>query len=461
MDLNVVELKRQNVKLQKTQSILKRKMSENEYQYHDTVLNLEAKVKKNVDTVLKIRNSLQGMFMLGPKPMSFYDSKLKHGLGDTEDILEDATKSQVKMKNNMKDPIAIEKKQNVSTIYYKKLNALYKDFVPQKELFTEQKYFLPSFMSHEDPTNKSSTLSHLNFGTINDLTKHDLVDGLSKFKYDKDHLCSACERGKSKKASHPPKLVSSSHFKLELLHIDLYGPMRVASINEKKTKKIMETIHVKFDEFIAMASEHDSLEPVSQRFINDNSSAASMNTLPKEDLDNLFGPMYDEYFEKKSSDMPINSATQQVHNQEDSSSTSSIDIEAHEAPPIVTTFEEQTSLISLIVADEFYQEDSAELDGNALLTSYDALIFSEAESLTNLDPSNMHEFHQVQPSTYIWIKVHPLEQVISDPSKHVMTRHRLKTDPEIYMYALTSSTIKPKNIKEAMSDHSLIESMQD
>ncbi|GKA33708.1 putative ribonuclease H-like domain-containing protein [Tanacetum coccineum] len=76
--------------------------------------------------------------------------------------------------------------------------------------------------------------SHLNFGTINDLTKHDLVDGLPKFKYDKDHLCSACERGKSKKASHPPKLVPSSHSKLELLHMDLCGPMRVASINRNK-----------------------------------------------------------------------------------------------------------------------------------------------------------------------------------------------------------------------------------
>ncbi|GKB61825.1 integrase, catalytic region, zinc finger, CCHC-type containing protein [Tanacetum coccineum] len=54
-------------------------------------------------------------------------------------------------------------------------------------------------------------LSHLNFGTINDLTRLDLVDGLPKFKYGKDHLCSACERGKSKKASHPPKLVPSDH----------------------------------------------------------------------------------------------------------------------------------------------------------------------------------------------------------------------------------------------------------
>ncbi|GKE38647.1 integrase, catalytic region, zinc finger, CCHC-type containing protein [Tanacetum coccineum] len=76
-------------------------------------------------------------------------------------------------------------------------------------------------------------LSHLNFGTINDLTKHDLVNGLPKFKYSKDHLCSASERGKIKKSSHPPKVVPSNHSKLELLHMDLCRPMRVASINGK------------------------------------------------------------------------------------------------------------------------------------------------------------------------------------------------------------------------------------
>ncbi|GKC24263.1 hypothetical protein Tco_1026413 [Tanacetum coccineum] len=54
LDLNVVELKKQTVELQKTQSILKRKMSDNEDKYHDTVLDLKAKVKNNVDTVLKI-----------------------------------------------------------------------------------------------------------------------------------------------------------------------------------------------------------------------------------------------------------------------------------------------------------------------------------------------------------------------------------------------------------------------
>ncbi|GKA22571.1 retrovirus-related pol polyprotein from transposon TNT 1-94 [Tanacetum coccineum] len=73
----------------------------------------------------------------------------------------------------------------------------------------------------------------------------------------------------------------------------------------------------------------------------------------------------------------------------------------------------------------------------------------------------MHEYHQVQPSTHTWTKAHPLEQVIGDLSKPVMTQNRLQTDFELCMYALTVSTLEPKNIKEAMSDHSWIESMQD
>ncbi|GJT90430.1 retrovirus-related pol polyprotein from transposon TNT 1-94 [Tanacetum coccineum] len=430
-------------------------------------------------------------------------------------------------------------------------------------------------------------LSHLNFGTINDLTKLDLVDGLPKFKYEKDHLCSACERGKSKKASHPSKLVPSDHSKLELLHMDLCGPMRVASINGKKyilvivddysrytwvyflhskdetpetikkfiaqaqlnykakvykirtdngtefknatlkayyeklciiqqfstartpqqngvverrnrtlveaartmlifsrlpeslwaeaaatacftqnrsiihtryhktpyellcgrkpnikyfhvfgslcyptndkddlgkmkpkadigvfigysetsrgfriynrrTKKIMETINVKFDELTAMASEHDCLEPELQRFNNDNSSAETMNTPSKEDLDNLFDPMFEEYFEKKFSDTPINSAAQPTQFHEDSPSTSSIIVDEHKAPPIVTTFDEQTSPISLTEADEFNQEDSADFDDNSQFVSYNPPSREEIESSTTaLEPSNVQNFHHI------------------------------------------------------------------
>nr|GFA57666.1 Gag-Pol polyprotein [Tanacetum cinerariifolium] len=68
-------------------------------------------------------------------------------------------------------------------------------------------------------------LSHLNLDTINDLAKNDLVSGLPKFKYAKEHLCPSCEQGKSKRASYPHKLVSNSKQRLHLLHMDLCGPI--------------------------------------------------------------------------------------------------------------------------------------------------------------------------------------------------------------------------------------------
>nr|GEX58587.1 copia protein [Tanacetum cinerariifolium] len=66
-------------------------------------------------------------------------------------------------------------------------------------------------------------------------TKNDLVSGLPKFKYNKGHLCPSCEQGKSKRASHPPKPVPNSRQRLHLLHMDLCGPMRIASINGKRS----------------------------------------------------------------------------------------------------------------------------------------------------------------------------------------------------------------------------------
>ncbi|GJZ93408.1 hypothetical protein Tco_0665473 [Tanacetum coccineum] len=92
-------------------------MSEKEDTYHDTILDLEAKLKKNVDLILKL---------------------------DSEDTLEEAFKTQQKMNEKMIDPIAVANKQSCWTINYKKLNALYEDFVPQKELSVEQKYFSSS-----------------------------------------------------------------------------------------------------------------------------------------------------------------------------------------------------------------------------------------------------------------------------------------------------------------------------
>nr|GEV27414.1 retrovirus-related Pol polyprotein from transposon TNT 1-94 [Tanacetum cinerariifolium] len=70
-------------------------------------------------------------------------------------------------------------------------------------------------------------LSHLNFATINNLVKNNLVQGLPKMKFEKDHLCSACEQGKIHRKHHKSKTAFASNKPLYLLHMDLCGPIRI------------------------------------------------------------------------------------------------------------------------------------------------------------------------------------------------------------------------------------------
>ncbi|GKE80453.1 retrovirus-related pol polyprotein from transposon TNT 1-94 [Tanacetum coccineum] len=77
-------------------------------------------------------------------------------------------------------------------------------------------------------------LSHLNFNSINLLSKNDIVIGLPKLKFVKDHLCSYYELGKAKRKSFHTKTTPSSKRWLQLLHMDLCGPKRVECINGKK-----------------------------------------------------------------------------------------------------------------------------------------------------------------------------------------------------------------------------------
>ncbi|GKF60823.1 retrovirus-related pol polyprotein from transposon TNT 1-94, partial [Tanacetum coccineum] len=77
-------------------------------------------------------------------------------------------------------------------------------------------------------------LSHLNFRAINHLARHGLIRSLPKLKFEKDHLCSACALGESTNKLHKPKSEDTNQEKLYLLHMDLCGPMHVASVNGKK-----------------------------------------------------------------------------------------------------------------------------------------------------------------------------------------------------------------------------------
>nr|GEU92996.1 retrovirus-related Pol polyprotein from transposon TNT 1-94 [Tanacetum cinerariifolium] len=106
--------------------------------------------------------------------------------------------------------------------------------------------------------------------------------------------------------------------------------------------------------------------------------------------------------------------------------------------------DEPTTSILDDIADESIQEDTIELYRNTFFNLFCSHVLEEADSSsTNQDPSNMHEFYQQYLSTNQWIKNYPLEKVIVDPSKPVMTRSRLQTDAKMCMYALTELVERP------------------
>ncbi|GJT41418.1 putative ribonuclease H-like domain-containing protein [Tanacetum coccineum] len=76
-------------------------------------------------------------------------------------------------------------------------------------------------------------LAHINFKTMNKLMRGNLVRGLPSKLFENDHTCVTCQKGKQHKASCKTKLVSSISQPLQMLHMDLFGPTSVRSINHK------------------------------------------------------------------------------------------------------------------------------------------------------------------------------------------------------------------------------------
>nr|GEU83761.1 hypothetical protein [Tanacetum cinerariifolium] len=76
-------------------------------------------------------------------------------------------------------------------------------------------------------------LGHINFKKMNKLVKGNLVRGLPTKVFETDHTCVACKKGKQHKASCKTKLVSSVNQPLQRLHMDLFGPTFVKSLNKK------------------------------------------------------------------------------------------------------------------------------------------------------------------------------------------------------------------------------------
>ncbi|GJY69733.1 retrovirus-related pol polyprotein from transposon TNT 1-94 [Tanacetum coccineum] len=313
---------------------------------------------------------------------------------------------------------------------------------------------------------------------------------------------------KAKRSSFKTKSVPSSKGRLNLLNMDLCGPMRVASINGKKYILVIvddysrytwthflrskdETPEVLKD-FLTMiqrnlqAQDGENLDKMKEKgdsciLVGYSTQSKGYRVYNKRTrlivesihlrfdeikemseisvandtsglLDLLFGPLYDEFFNlgtsrvNKSSSPTDNSAQQDTQPSTNSHPTS------------------EPSTPKNVHAEENYnnQAEDTKVQQDEFTNPFCTLVQDVAESSSrNIGNSNLHTFNQPQDSEYRWTKDHPLTQVHGNPSKPVQTRRQLATDPEMCMFALTVSTAELKNIKEAMDDSAWIEAMQE
>nr|GEZ67567.1 retrovirus-related Pol polyprotein from transposon TNT 1-94 [Tanacetum cinerariifolium] len=302
-------------------------------------------------------------------------------------------------------------------------------------------------------------LSHLNFDTINLLSKNDIVIGLPKLKFVKDHLCSSCELEKAKRKSFHTKTTPSSKRRLQLLHMDLCGPMskdetpealidflrlvqrglhaQVRTVRtDKGTEFLNKTLHAYFAaegiNHQTTALEHDSLSPGPRCQENVPHAAGTVTT--SNELDLLFSLMFDEL---------LNVSTQVV---------SKSSVETTDDAPNQCQQQHTTPLNTQTTTDPSCQ------------------VPTQAPTVTSTENINqaetIKENSQVENDEFVNIfciptKDNPLEQVIGNPSQSIRTRRQLESDGEMCMFALTVSRTKKKNIKEATADSTWIESMQE
>nr|GEX33524.1 hypothetical protein [Tanacetum cinerariifolium] len=216
---------------------------------------------------------------------------------------------------------------------------------------------------------------------------------------------------------------------------------RAYRVFNKRTRVIMETTHVNFDELPQMASDHASFDPVPQCQMTslkhnslspgtqcqENVLYAAGTVTTSNELDLLFSLMFNEL---------LNESTQVV--------SKSSAVTTADAP------------------NQQMVKENAQVENDEFINIFCTPVQDRGEtSSRQVDSSNMHTLYQCHPSKHRWTKDHPLEQVIGNPSQSVRTRCQLESDGKMCMFALTVSRTKPKNIKKAMDDSAWIKSMQE
>ncbi|GJV44293.1 retrovirus-related pol polyprotein from transposon TNT 1-94 [Tanacetum coccineum] len=238
---------------------------------------------------------------------------------------------------------------------------------------------------------------------------------------------------------------------------------RAYKVYNKRTRVIVKTIHVNFDEWPLMALDHVSSDPDPQLTTSN-------------ELDLLFSPMFDELLNGTT---PVVSKSSAVHaadapdqrQQHNTTPSTSTTVAAY-TPPLniqttpVTTSQSPTQAPTVTATENINQaethEENAQVNEDEFINIFSTREHEQRETSSRyVDSSNKYTFYQRDPFEHRWTRDHLLEQVIGNPSQSIRIRRQTETDGEMCMFALTVSQTEPKNIKEAMADSAWIEAMQE
>ncbi|GKB61185.1 retrovirus-related pol polyprotein from transposon TNT 1-94 [Tanacetum coccineum] len=174
------------------------------------------------------------------------------------------------------------------------------------------------------------------------------------------------------------------------------------------------------------------------------------NPPPRDDWDRLFQTMFDEYYKPLTiavSPVPIPAAPRAV-DLADSPVSTSIDQDA----PSTSIPSTQDQEHSLIISQGFEESPKTPHFHDDPL---------HEDSTSQGSSSNVRPIHTPFESLGRWTKDHPIENVIGDPSRSVSTRKQLQTDAMWCYFDAFLTSVKPKNFKQAMTEPSWIDAMQE
>ncbi|GJX26317.1 retrovirus-related pol polyprotein from transposon TNT 1-94 [Tanacetum coccineum] len=283
-------------------------------------------------------------------------------------------------------------------------------------------------------------LNHLNFGTINDLARKDLVRGLPRLKFEKDHLCSACQLGKSKKHTHKPKTENTNLEVLNTLHMDLCGPMRVQTINGKKYILVIVDDYSRFTWVKFLRSKDETPEVVikflkqiqvglNKTFHSKDSYITALSKDETRTLEEAARTML-KYFSKAS--IPVSPALA-VSVSVTSAGTTSYTIIDHDAPSPIhspsSSALQSPSLHQGVVAESILMENNpfAPVDNDPFINVFAPKPSFKASSSGDLSSAESPYVTQTLQHLRKWSKDHPLDNIIGNPSRPVSNRKQLST----------------------------------